>query len=123
MKEAEKYLKSRYGATGHFKVPDGYFDSLASRVMESLPADKTNVVRMPFSAWRGMVVPLSAVAASAVLAVCILLNDGKDVQVNRQPLASQIETSVTYEDADIDAMTNYAMVDAADMYAYISTTE
>lgn len=123
MEQAEKYLKSRYGATGHFKVPDGYFDSLTSRVMERLPEDQANVIRMPVSAWHGMIVPLSAVAASAVLAVCMLLHDGTDDIGSRQALASQNDAAVTYEDADIDAMTDYAMVDAVDMYAYMSTAE
>ena len=37
MIKEEQILKFRYGTQSPFRVPEGYFDELASRVMASVP--------------------------------------------------------------------------------------
>ena len=38
MLKEEKILKDKFGTANHFTVPEGYFDSFAEKLMESLPA-------------------------------------------------------------------------------------
>lgn len=125
MEDAEKYIRNKYGADNHFSVPDGYFDSLADMVMEKLPDEQTNIVKMPVSAWRRRFVAISAAAASIAIAVCLVFKTGAGTsEVQETTVAACPDATSFYDDdSDVDAMAHYTMVDAADMYAYMSDAE
>ncbi len=44
MKNTEKHIESIAGKGNPFRVPEGYFDDFHSRVMSSLPEQKTTVI-------------------------------------------------------------------------------
>lgn len=125
MEDAEKYIRNRYGAENHFSVPDGYFDSLADMVMDKLPDEQTNIVKMPVSVWRHRIVVISAVAASIAVAVCLVFKTGTDTSNGQETTVAACPdaTSMYDDDSDVDAMAHYTMVDATDMYAYMSDAE
>lgn len=124
MEDAEKYIRSKYGAENHFRVPEGYFDSLADMVMDKLPDEQTNIVKMPAATWRHCFVAISAVAASIAVAVCLVFKTGSDTSNVEGNIAACPDASSFYDnDDDVDAMANYTMVDATDMYAYMSMAE
>ena len=41
MENEEKYIREKMGDKSPFRVPEGYFDQLASRVMSQLPEQTT----------------------------------------------------------------------------------
>lgn len=78
MIKEEQILKSRYGTQSPFRVPEGYFDELASRVMASVPESQPALDMQSESAsqgarivpmWRRAVVRKVAVIAGVVLFV------------------------------------------------------
>lgn len=70
MLKEEKILKDKFGTANHFTVPEGYFDSFAEKLMESLPAPEPQVIEMRAASWWSRL-PLRkiAVAASVVAVV------------------------------------------------------
>ena len=70
MLKEEKILKDKFGTANHFTVPEGYFDSFAEKLMESLPAPEPQVIEMQAASWWSRL-PLRkiAVAASVVAVV------------------------------------------------------
>lgn len=50
MKE-ENDLKQAYGTQAPFKVPEGYFDDFATRMMQMLPEQEAKVIEMKPSGW------------------------------------------------------------------------
>ena len=76
MIKEEQILKSVYGTQSSFRVPEGYFDELASRVMASVPESQPALDMQSESAsqgarivpmWRRAVVRKVAVIAGVVL--------------------------------------------------------
>ena len=53
MIKEEQILKSRYGTQSPFRVPEGYFDELASRVMASVPESQPALDMQSESASQG----------------------------------------------------------------------
>lgn len=106
-----------------FSVPQGYFDTLAQRMIDRLPAHevrmipneetKKNKYRLPTWARLGA-------AAAVVAAICMAgIGFFNDEPSTSSPVAST--TMATYSSEDnIDAMADYIMVDDQDLYAYIS---
>ena len=59
MIKEEQILKSRYGTQSPFRVPEGYFDELASRVMASVPESQPALDMQSESASQGArIVPM-----------------------------------------------------------------
>lgn len=59
MIKEEQILKSRYGTQSSFRVPEGYFDELASRVMASVPESQPALDMQSESASQGArIVPM-----------------------------------------------------------------
>jgi hypothetical protein len=106
-----------------FSVPEGYFDNLAQRMIDNLPAHEVRMIpteekkksRNRLFQWARY-----GAAAAVVAALCMA---GMHF-INKEPTAqTQVAASTTASystDENIDAMADYIMADDQDLYAYIS---
>lgn len=127
MNKDERYIAERFGRQGSFRVPDHYFDTLADRVMEKLPAEDSPARVIPIrpSLLRRLRPALSWVAASMAAACCgamFLLHTGGKPERGTQGTTSTEQVAASSW-ASFDAMADYTMTDADEMYAYMSDNE
>lgn len=129
----EKYIREKVGTHNPFTVPDGYFDQLASQIIDRLPAEtagaeagisqshsavETNATVRPKPAIVRYLRPLLYAAACAVLAVAVgIVFRNSTNTAPEQYVAQHQETNATYSDTYIDDMADYAMIDNVDIYA------
>ena len=124
MKNEEGYIRSKAGGRTPFRVPDGYFDSFTTMMMDKLPSqEEAKVVPMRR---RRMTISRTIVSAAACFCVAVFgltLYYGKSL-FEKQPQASETivsnyhnTTAETYEDEVVD----YAMMDNMDIYAYLAS--
>ncbi len=123
MNEEKKILK-KFGKDNHFTVPEGYFDTLTSRIMSNIPAEETKVVsigtrrRTGWMKWVGL-----AAACMTGAVVCINMLDSTD-RTGEQPYANNTQSAYgTYSSDYQEEMLDYAMVDYNDVYNYLSGDE
>lgn len=109
----EKYIKSQQADMSPFKVPEGYFEQLTSRVMDGLPTEQAPRQSKPrlLRPW------LYAAACSAVLVVAITYLH-QDKENYRQPQAERIVVA-NNNDSYFEDAADYAMVDNQDIYAFL----
>lgn len=128
MKEENKILQDM-NKTNPFKVPEGYFDNLTRRVMDSLP-EQENISRIPKK--KAIVTTMtkwfSAAAAVVVLLLCIKIFV-PDTTENTVPNAAATakeeapeQDFVSEEEYEIEVM-RYAMIDREDIYSYLEGAE
>lgn len=133
MLKEEKFLRSHFGKTTPFKVPEGYFEGAQARIMQRVKATpQTNL-----SASKPVVVPIShgwsaavrravvGVAASVCVGLIALGGYLKSEQsaVHRTGQEQAQRASATEGDrlnANVDAWCEYTMMDTDDMYAYMA---
>lgn len=130
MIKEEQILKSRYGTQSPFRVPEGYFDELASRVMASVPESQPALDMQSESASQGArIVPMwrrAVVSKVAVIAGVVLLLGGASIGIGTSLSSRQAGKSVASggwasvmhsEDNSFDEAADYAMLDNQDIYA------
>lgn len=130
MIKEEQILKSRYGTQSSFRVPEGYFDELASRVMASVPESQPALDMQSESASQGArIVPTwrrAVVRKVAVIAGVVLLLGGASIGIGTSLSSRQAGKSVASlgwssvmhsEDSSFDEAADYAMLDNQDIYA------
>lgn len=130
MIKEEQILKSRYGTQSPFRVPEGYFDELASRVMASVPESQPALDMQSESASQGArIVPMwhrAVVRKVAVIAGVVLLLGGASIGIGTSLSSRQAGKSVASggwasvmhsEDNSFDEVADYAMLDNQDIYA------
>lgn len=130
MIKEEQILKSRYGTQSSFRVPEGYFDELASRVMASVPESQPALDMQSESASQGArIVPMwrrPVVRKVAVIAGVVLLLGGASIGIGTSLSSRQAGKSVASggwasvmhsEDSSFDEAADYAMLDNQDIYA------
>ena len=106
----------------HFTVPEGYFDTLAERVMERIPENEVRMmpetVRKPLAAKRLRTVAAAAVVLAAVFGAGLYVHqDLNDAEV--EAMATQ-RASYSNAEGSLDAVADYIMCDDEDLYAYLS---
>jgi len=115
MSKEEKYLIENFGKQNHFRVPEGYFDDFADKLIASLPEHEqqakvvTMKPRRKFVRW----------AVAAALAVLIA---GVGVQFARtnQDNAETDKVAAVHYETSVDQVADYMMIDNSDIYAYVS---
>lgn len=130
MLKEEKYIEKRFGKSGGFKIPDGYFDTLGSRVMTKMQEgqrenvaciDDCGVTRQGFFAChRSAIISVAASVCVAMLPLgAYLYHSGSTpaYKVSAQAQAVELQTHAT---SNIDAFMEYSMMDTNDMYSYIA---
>ena len=120
MKEEDILLK-KLGKENSFKVPDGYFENLASEVMNKLP-EKEKVVfkEEPVSTWTRLkpLLYMAAMFVGAALIIRVASSDRKSV-ADIDVAVTEIETEVI-SDEMIDMALDRAMLDDYSLYVYLS---
>ena len=115
MIQEEKIIQDRLGKENHFRVPDGYFDTLTDRVMSKLPND---AVVKPMPSRQPMIYrlrPLLYVAACMLVAVLsfAIYFDNQETETSDEPMVAPSASSDSYFDEAAD----YAMIDNDEIYA------
>ncbi len=113
MENEEKYIEERVGKENHFRVPEGYFDSLTSRVMSQLPEQKVKTAYVQLRRW------YYAAACVAVIGILGITYHLQQDDTAQQPVAGTIETN-TDNNTYMDEVADYAMIDNADIYACLA---
>lgn len=120
----EDTLLGKFGNENHFTVPDGYFDSVESRIMSKLTPLGTEIGadnalgKYRISRWRKVV---SWAACTIVLltsgAIFYYYNQSKGIgyshAANQQSIANHYN-----EDMLIDKVSDCAMIDNGDLYTF-----
>lgn len=107
-----------------FRVPDGYFDSFTSLMMDKLPSqEEVKVVpmrRFHSAAWR-TIVSVAACFCVAVFGLTLYyemsLKDERSQEHATMASNYHKTATYTYEDEVVD----YAMMDNTDIYAYLAS--
>ena len=122
MTNEEIYLREAMGSENHFRVPDGYFDSLPGQIMAMLPEkDEQPDQKVTKPARIIRMRPWLYAAASAVIAVGFFALWNSDFTGNSaQPQPQQVATVVT-TDSYLDEAADYAMFDNQDIYACLTS--
>ncbi len=122
----EKKILEQFGKDNHFTVPEGYFDTLTSRIMSNIPAEETKVVSIDrrhktgWLRWTGLA---AACMAGAIVGFNMLERTNS---TDKQPYANNTQTTYgysTYSNEYQEEMLDYAMVDYNDVYNYLSGDE
>ena len=123
MNYEEKEMQVRFGKENPFRVPEGYFDQLTDRVMAQLPEREQQAEQISLSdrhpksrlvALRPWLYAAACTIAVVVMGVTFLSHDSAE----EQPLASTSTTNT--ESQYIDDAADYAMLDNAEIYAYLA---
>ena len=115
----DKFLKEQFGNKRPFKVPDGYFENLASQIMEKLPERDVKVAQKQKkpSVWRiYRYVAVAACLCAIMFSVLIYLDKAQ------KGVSPELQSSVTYDSYYdvVDYVTDYGMMDNDDIYALLS---
>lgn len=116
----DKYLVERFGKNRPFNVPEGYFESIASQVMDRLPDRKVCIAELQPTFWRKYRCALlyAACSIAALFSVSMYLGNTSS---NNKALCEQTATaSVSYADNVMDCVADYSMMDNEDIYALVS---
>lgn len=124
MKE-EKYILDKVGKENHFRVPNGYFENFASELMSRLPEHE--VIEVPAAkprvfVLRSLILTAACVCVAIFSITLFFMNDKSD----EMPTAGNnvvAQNNIDYSTVDeyIDDAADYAMMDHADIYAYLSS--
>lgn len=120
MKEEDNIFK-KIGRENAFRVPDGYFDRLASEVMDKLPAEKGNTIRPNKPVVRARLKPwlyAAAMLVGVVLIIGVLIPMQKDANIGVAKAVAN-DTEVV-SDQLIDVAIKGTMLDDYSLYVYLS---
>lgn len=121
----EKKLEKRFGKGNPYTVPEGYFDTLTSRIMSNLPdADQCKTISiMPTrkTYWKQWTCGVAACIAGAL--ICLNVFDTPTQPANNfANNTNKTEMSAGYDEEYQKEVMRYAMVDYNDVYTYLSGT-
>lgn len=121
MNQEDEVLTQKYGKDNPFVVPQGYFDSITSVVMDKIPEESEPAVVMRPDLWMRFRPVLLGAAGLFVAAFSIIfyLNQQEDKSPQgHQVSTAELVSSTAYTDIDLTA--DYAMLDNEDIYSYVS---
>lgn len=118
MSREERYLERTFGRENHFKVPDGYFDTLTDRLMSKLPEHEVKVVRLQpsFRQRKRTAILAAASLLAAMFSLGVYLHT-EDSEPHTQAVAATLQSA---DDSNLDVIADYAMMDNVAIYAYVS---
>ncbi len=111
MESEEKYLEKTLGRQCPFRVPDGYFDQLASRVMSQLPEQEQPAKTVHLRSW---LYAAACMAVAAMMGVTYYFH--QEVEGQPQAMVAENSSDNTYIEEEAD----YMMIDNAEIYACLS---
>lgn len=122
MMEREEYIRSRAGKENPFRVPEGYFEGLASQVMANLPDRDTAPVRtartyrLRLRAW----ICTAACVCIGMFGAVMYFADSGNVGVSAPDSSVAADAQSASYDSYDEAVADYMMIDNADIYAYLT---
>ena len=134
MNYEEKEIKERFGQVNPFRVPDGYFDQLTERVMSQLPEREQTAEHVSLSssrpksrlvALRPWMYAAACTVAAVFMGVALYFHQTKEDQTlaNANVNASVNDSATNTESQYIDEYADYAMLDNAEIYAYLADND
>lgn len=127
MDKEKDILKKRCKKENPFKVPDGYFDTLTSRIMSNIPTEETKVISIKTARRKNGWIKWSGLVAACFVGALICINvfnkteQKEDDQFTSQTVEKNQSTfSNEYQDVNAEDLLDYAMVDYTDVYCYLS---
>ena len=118
MMNEENYLIERVGKENPFRVPEGYFDTLADEVMARVEGSAAPVPRKARVVWLRPV--LYAAASVCALFISVVGYQSFSRYQSAQPVAQQMNVSQQGDDS-FEQAADYLMVDNEDIYACLSS--
>ena len=117
----------KYNDRGQFKVPEGYFDTLADRIMANIPENpkqetqKTQKMARIFSLNTGIKYGIAAAIVGAIISITTirLYHQGTSM-ASLDTNTEMTNDSETYSEEYVNDYIDYAMVDDSDIYEYLS---
>jgi len=107
---------------GQYKVPEGYFDTLADRIMANIPEPKVQEKKQAkiLSTFKVKYAIAAAIVAALVSSITIRLyqQDAKLAEMNTN--TEMTHNSEAYGEEYVNDYIDYAMVDGNDIYEYLS---
>lgn len=127
MFKEERYLKKHFGRADGFRVPNGYFDGLESRIIGCLPDNGGQTLpRAAASARQGWwtrsrraVVGVAACVCLAMLPLGAYLHKSAHASGGEVVARTQTEPE-NHSQQNLEAFMEYSMMDTEDMYSYIA---
>jgi hypothetical protein len=118
----EDIIREKCDTENHFKVPDGYFDSLTDNIMDKLPERKAVVIdiRTHKSAMHKILVACSVAAACCAAFFCIQFLT--HTSLSDQGGTAQQNVEKAHEKFVDDAL-DYSMIENHEIYDYLSDAE
>ncbi len=124
MENEERYIKEKIGDKSPFRVPEDYFDQLASRVMSQLPEQQElskKSMQQPRRQARLVALRPWLYAAACVIAIVVLTLTLHFHQRVAEPLEQPMAAvSAPVDDEYIDDVADYVMLDNTEIYAYLA---
>lgn len=124
MENEERYIKEKIGDKSPFRVPEDYFDQLASRVMSQLPEQQElskKSMQQPRRQARLVALRPWLYAAACVIAIVVLTLTLHFHQRVAEPLEQPMAAVLTpVDDEYIDDVADYVMLDNTEIYAYLA---
>lgn len=117
MTSEEKYISQKCGNKQPFRVPEGYFDTLADRIIEQIPKQQTKLGKAVIKQLKPWFYAAACIVVAVFTATMMLQNKKTDTQIAQAEKTTDTETY--YSDTYIDEEADYAMVDNQDIYAYL----
>jgi hypothetical protein len=111
---------------GQYKVPEGYFDTLADRIMANIPEAPIQEKKQKKSAkiislnTRVKIAVAAAIAGVLISSVTIRLYQQDKKLANVNTKTEMTTNSETYGEEYVNDYIDYAMVDEDDIYKYLS---
>jgi len=112
-----------------YRVPEGYFDSLTSRIMQNLPdvaaegetgcsAGERSIRMVAFSSRLSRWVGWSVAAAACIVGVMFCTHS--PLRETQNTPVQTATTTTAYDEKYEQQVLEYAMLDGSDIYAYMS---
>lgn len=115
----------KYNDRGQFKVPEGYFDTLADRIMANIPEAPKQEKQKKSAKIISLNTRLKIAVAAAIVGAVVcgttirLYQQGTKI-ANLNTNTEMTNNSETYGEEYVNDYIDYAMVDDTDIYEYIS---
>ena len=122
----EKYLIEKVGRENPFRVPEGYFDTLASQIMAKVEAEgveardiKTGQEKRAKTVWLRPV--LYAAASVCALFISVVAYQNYSEQGVAAPPQNVVANNQMVMDDYFDEAADYVMLDNQDIYACLTS--
>ena len=115
MMNEEEYIKMKMdGRKNPFRVPEGYFDSFADKLMEQLPENQNRARAVPMRRWW---LYAAACLLVAVVSAVVWFSQQPSMAVEQPSHVANVVTTDDY----LEEAADYMMVDNQDIYACLSS--